>query len=446
MPATRRPSWPRPRSCWPPRSTSRERWSASPPAAVPQIADWCAVDVLDPAGRPRSVALAHVDPGRTAIVEELRERYPPEPDEPSGVPQVVRSGVSELHADIAPAMLAQTARDDRHLELLLALEMTSAICVPMAAGDRIIGAITFATSGGRRLTEADRALAEELGRRAGVAVEHARIHRERSHVAATLQRSLLPPRLPVVPGAHARRAVPRGGRGQPGRGRLLRPVPGRRRLDRGHRRRHGQGARRGGDHLAGALHDPHRGGLRARPGAGSSAGSTRRCSPTSEHRQMCTAACLKVMPRGDGRPIGVRLVCAGHPPPLPAAAGGATCGRPAARGRCSARSPRRGGGAAEFELAPGDSVVLYTDGVTDARGETGRFGQEQLEERAARGPGRRRRGDRRRRGGARCWRSRAGRSATTWRCWCCAPPKHRNLRSLRARRSRRLDPRARARV
>ena len=73
--------------------------------------------------------------------------------------------------------------------------------VPIAAGDRVIGIVTLGTShSARRLGEAELALAGELGRRAGIAVENARLHDARSQIATTLQRSLLPPRLPVVPG------------------------------------------------------------------------------------------------------------------------------------------------------------------------------------------------------------------------------------------------------
>src|SRR4029453_10788686 len=81
------------------------------------------------------------------------------------------------------------------------LGLRSAIVVPMVAGGKTIGAMTFCTAESRRrLDEHDLELAEELGRRAGGAVENARLYEERSHIARTLQRSLLPPALPHIPG------------------------------------------------------------------------------------------------------------------------------------------------------------------------------------------------------------------------------------------------------
>jgi sigma-B regulation protein RsbU (phosphoserine phosphatase) len=98
-----------------------------------------------------------------------------------------------------------------------------------------------------------------------------------------------------------------------------------------------------------------------------------------EHRQMCTAACLKIMPGGDGEPIAMQLVCAGHPPPfvLRAPDGLEELCRP---GPLLGAFPDADWEASALGLLPGDSIVLYTDGVTDARGAAGRFGQERLED------------------------------------------------------------------
>src|SRR6202007_1145842 len=92
----------------------------------------------------------------------------------------------------------------------------SARAAQSTAADRVVGRLALGPShSARRLGEPERALAEELGRRAGIAVENARLHAARSHIATTLQRSLLPPRMPSVPGlAIAARFRAAGERGE----------------------------------------------------------------------------------------------------------------------------------------------------------------------------------------------------------------------------------------
>ncbi|MCW2966992.1 MAG: hypothetical protein JWM71_764 [Solirubrobacteraceae bacterium] len=348
-------------------------------AAVPQIADWCSVELLEPDGTLRPVALAHVEPEKAPVAAELRERYPVDPKAPAGVPQVVRSGVSELYAEIDPVQLEEAAEDPRHLELMRALQITSVLIVPMTAGDRTIGAITFVTTQGRRrLSDADRELAEELGRRAGVSVEHARVHRERSHVAATLQRSLLPPRLPVVPGLTLAARFRAAGEANQVGGDFYDLFP----VEDGWIVVIGDVTGKGPDAAAitslarytirtAAIYERDPVGIMRRLNEALLAGD--------EHRQMCTAVCLKIMPAGGGGPIAVRMVCAGHPPPFLLRA-------PSTLVELCRPGPLLGAfsearwQAAEIELFAGDSIVLYTDGVTDARGAAGRFGQDRLEE------------------------------------------------------------------
>jgi PAS domain S-box-containing protein len=167
---------------------------------VPRLADWCAVDVLEPGGTIRNVATAHGDPARVRAAEELRRRYPPAHHQ-SGVAEALRSGRSSLYADIPEDVLIRAAEDPEHLALLRELGLVSAMVVPMPARGRILGAISLvAAESGRRYDEDDLALAEELGRRCALAVDNARLYGERSHIARTLQESLLPSRLPVIPG------------------------------------------------------------------------------------------------------------------------------------------------------------------------------------------------------------------------------------------------------
>jgi PAS domain S-box-containing protein len=169
--------------------------------AVPQVAEWCAVDVLGESGEIERVAVHHADPRKIALAERLNRSYHPSPDDLAGVPEVIRSGQARLYSDIEPDALAAYARDSAHLELLREVQATAVIIVPLAAPTRTLGAITLVSSGAsRRLTEADLGLAVRLGRRAGTAVENARLYTERARIAHILQRALLPESLAEIDG------------------------------------------------------------------------------------------------------------------------------------------------------------------------------------------------------------------------------------------------------
>jgi PAS domain S-box-containing protein len=169
--------------------------------AVPQIADWCAVDVLGENGEIERVAVHHSDPRKIALAKRLDDSYHPSRDDPAGVPEVIRSGEARIYSDIDPDALAAYARDSAHLELLREVEATAVIIVPLAAPTRTLGAITLvSSSSSRRLTEADLGLAVRLGRRSGTAVENARLYTERTRIARTLQRALLPESLAEIAG------------------------------------------------------------------------------------------------------------------------------------------------------------------------------------------------------------------------------------------------------
>jgi PAS domain S-box-containing protein len=169
--------------------------------AVPQIADWCVVDVLGERGEIERVAVHHSDPSRMALAEQLDRGYRPALDEPLGVPDVIRTGEARLYPDIDPERLAAYARDDAHLALLQAIGATAVIIVPLAAPANTLGAITLVSAESmRRLTDADLDLAVRLGRRAGTAVESARLFTERTRISRMLEAALLPDSLPQIPG------------------------------------------------------------------------------------------------------------------------------------------------------------------------------------------------------------------------------------------------------
>jgi PAS domain S-box-containing protein len=139
--------------------------------AVPRLADWCAVDISE-AGVIEQLAVAHVDPAKVTYARELTKRYPPRPDAATGVPNVIRTGTSELLPEIPRAMLEAGARDAEHLQIIRELDLRSAMVVPLRGRERVFGAITFVyAQSDRRYGPDDLAFAEDLARRAALIIE-----------------------------------------------------------------------------------------------------------------------------------------------------------------------------------------------------------------------------------------------------------------------------------
>ncbi len=148
--------------------------------AVPRIADWCAVELLEPgATRTEQVAVGHVDPSKIEFARELGERYPPDPNAPTGAPAVIRTGQSELYEEIPQALLEAGARDAEHLKIIRELRLDSAIVVPLRGRERTLGAISFIyADSGRRYSKDDLAFAEDFALRAALAIETAMSFRQ----------------------------------------------------------------------------------------------------------------------------------------------------------------------------------------------------------------------------------------------------------------------------
>jgi serine phosphatase RsbU (regulator of sigma subunit)/integral membrane sensor domain MASE1/anti-sigma regulatory factor (Ser/Thr protein kinase) len=167
---------------------------------VPRLADWCSVDLVDDAGF-RNVAITHVDPDRVNLARELRRRYPIDPEDPTGAPNAVRTGMSELYEEVTDELLRQSARDDEHLRILRELDLMSAMVVPLSARGRTLGAVTFVSAESkRRFGPEDLQLAEDFASRAALATDNALLYQHEHEAATSLQNSLLPRELPTIPG------------------------------------------------------------------------------------------------------------------------------------------------------------------------------------------------------------------------------------------------------
>jgi PAS domain S-box-containing protein len=147
--------------------------------AVPHVADWCAVDMLEPNGETRRLAVAHIDPAKVELGWEIAGRYPPSLGDPRVSLRVLQTGQTELAEEVVDEILAASARDPEHLAMLRAQGCSSSIGAALAARGRTLGVITFAMAeSGRRYTNADIPLVEDLARRAGLAVDNARLYRD----------------------------------------------------------------------------------------------------------------------------------------------------------------------------------------------------------------------------------------------------------------------------
>lgn len=181
--------------------------------AVPVMADWCAVDILEPDGSLSLIPVAHADPAKAEWAEELRRRFPPAAGDTSGVAHVVRTGVSELVPEITREMIdAANITDPELLDIVERLRVSSVMYIPLVARRRILGVLTMVwAESGKHYSDDDLRLGEDLASRAAFAMDNARLYRERDHAARSLQERLLPKRLPQIPGVDvAARYLPAG--------------------------------------------------------------------------------------------------------------------------------------------------------------------------------------------------------------------------------------------
>jgi PAS domain S-box-containing protein len=341
--------------------------------AVPQLADWCTVSLPDGHGLIRAVAVAHAEPDKVAFARRIGERYPTRADAPSGAAEVIRTGVPQLVNEVTDELLAAVAQDDEHRALLLSVGLRAGLTVPMTAAGKNVGALSLISAeSGRRFSDADVELAEELARRAGTAVENARLYTERSHIARTLQTGLLPDRIPATPGWQVAKLYrPAGDENWVGGDFYdVFAVPG------GWLAIVGDVAGRGAEAaaLTGLARNTLRTAAKLLDDPLEAVGTLNAELQAREPMSLCSVAA--VLLREDGDDASAEMICAGHPLPLLLRRGTAE--------PVGAFSPMLGAYDVDHwqrhkvGLEAGDVLVLYTDGVFDAVGADGRFGEERL--------------------------------------------------------------------
>jgi PAS domain S-box-containing protein len=323
--------------------------------------------LADDRGARQQVAVAHRDPAKADLAAELERLRPRQVEPDRGIGQVVRTGESVL-SQVTAEMLAAAPLDPEYRRLLGAVGMRSVLICPLRARGRTMGTMTLVNAESfRRFDERDRAFAEQLAVRAAVAFDNARLATERREIARTLQRSLLPDALPAIEGWSVAAMYRPGGaaeetevggdfydffRTDGGWVVLLGDVTGK-----------GMEAaamtalvRHGARFLARQLPDP-----------GAIFAEIDEALRERGSLSLCTAVCARL--QSDHAVIGV----AGHPPPLvlrddgrvrelriPGAILGAWSG--------TTWTPRK------VPLRTDETLIFYTDGVTDTPGRGGRFG------------------------------------------------------------------------
>src|SRR4029079_4413295 len=148
-------------------------------SAIPVIADWCAVDVVQEAGAAPRLGIAHADPARVELAMEISRRYN-DPTAPYSAAQVIKTATPALISEVTDEMIVASARGDRErIDLIRSRGVQSYMCLPLVSGGRTLGALTFATGlSGRRYTAEDLRFAEEIASRAALAMENAQSYEQ----------------------------------------------------------------------------------------------------------------------------------------------------------------------------------------------------------------------------------------------------------------------------
>ena len=168
---------------------------------VPRFADWCEIELLTEDGRIRTAAFAHWDPARARLAQEMVGRVHLNASAASGTPRVLRTGRSEIIATIDADVIDDVVANDAETQLYQQLGTRSAACIPLSAQGQTLGAIAAVYGdSGRRYSPDDLPMLEELGRRAGIAVQNARLFEREHRVAQSFQEASLPLALPQLDG------------------------------------------------------------------------------------------------------------------------------------------------------------------------------------------------------------------------------------------------------
>jgi len=353
---------------------------------VPELAELAVVDLLPNGNAVELTVAASVDPAAARRIEELRRIEPLRLSSAHPVARVLRSRQPLLVPTIDRGFQAQIAQGPEHLALMTGLGYRSAIVVPLIARKRALGTLSLLRSTNREPFDADDlVLTIELARRAGLAVDNAQLFESTCHLARTLQQSLLPRAMPKIPGVQITGLYRAAAQGQEVGGDFYDVFS--------IGERHwgiaiGDVCGKGPE--AAALTSLARYTIRAL--AGGDPATLLHLLNDAVLREVeflperFLTAVFAVAGWEDGALV-LELAAAGHPPPVvrrvsgeaePVAIAGPLVGVASGLRYTSTR----------VELEPGDTIVFYTDGLTDARAPAHVLGESDITELVGRGIGR----------------------------------------------------------
>ena len=328
--------------------------------AVPTLADWCAIDLVERSAGTVRVAI-HARDGAPAAPDELASGAVPGP-----IADVIRTGTSIVATEV-DALAAGP---------LQARGTSAVVVVPIVGAAAIVGAVSLVSfAGGRRLGAVDLAIAERLARRIGTAVERARLNTERAELARTLQRALLPGALPAIPGIELEARYLAAGEVNEVGGDFYDVIDaGRDAVILVIGDVCGKGARAAGV-TALARHTLRAAAIVGQPLEAMLVTLHEALQRHSTQAELCTVCLAEVAPRATAAHVTIAL--AGHPPPLIIDRDGAAryVGTPGTLlGVTGSVRP----GLARIGLERGETLLLYTDGVIDAGRPDNQLGEQGL--------------------------------------------------------------------
>ena len=334
-------------------------------ATVPRLGDWCAIFLLpESGGSIPEVAMAHVDPVMADFARELKERFTYDPDAAIGIPAVIRSGRSEFFPEIDEDVIRQADTTDESRDVARSLRLRSAMTVPLTKRGRVLGALHVANSrSSRAYTVDDLALAEAVAVRIASTVTNIRLTERQREIATTLQASLLPDALPGIPGVEVAVHYWAAGEGTQVGGDFYDVFE----LDEGWAVVIGDVCGIGPEaaSLTGLVRHTIRALAWQNAAADEVLGQVNQAVIRSGRRTFCTALFAKLTRTRAG--FRFEMAAAGHPLPIvhrAASRKAETFGTP---GTLLGAFEDSRSSVVSTDLAAGDSITLYTDGITDVR-------------------------------------------------------------------------------
>jgi serine phosphatase RsbU (regulator of sigma subunit) len=342
---------------------------------VPAVADQCVVDLLVDGAIRRLVAV-HADPSVQDAARDL-EQSSPDLDSDTPVAVAIRTRETQI-VPVTGDLPSSAYRSPAHQEAVRRLGLRSLLAIPLVVRGRTLGALSFGSRREHAFGAEELALAHQLARRVGLALDNARLYQVQREIAHTLQQSLLPGTLEQPEGIEI------AARYRPG----------------------GEGAEVGGDFydawttvdggLAVAIGDvagkgPRAAALTALTRHAMRVASRYEQSPSrilevvndtilgqASGVEFCTALVVLILPDADGATC--TSACAGHAPPLILRGATGQVEEAGAWGTLLGAVPDATFTDVEARLAPGDALVCWTDGVTERRIDGILFGEERLRE------------------------------------------------------------------